>query len=105
MRLVDSSISSQAIPNQYIDLSGLISYIPHATTPSSILASYRQPYWQDVVSFLESEYSQQVCFPEKKNIFKALELTPVDDVRVVILGQDPYHTTGAAMGMAFAIPD
>jgi uracil-DNA glycosylase len=51
----------------------------------------------ELQDFINSEYSQKVCFPEQKNIFRAMEITGFDDIRVVILGQDPYHTPLAAM--------
>jgi uracil-DNA glycosylase len=43
--------------------------------------------------------------PEEKKIFHSLEITKFEDVKVVILGQDPYHTPGAAMGLSFSIPN
>jgi uracil-DNA glycosylase len=57
----------------------------------------QKPYFLELQDFINSEYSQQVCFPEQKNIFRAMEITGFDDIRVVILGQDPYHTPLAAM--------
>jgi uracil-DNA glycosylase len=61
-------------------------------------------YWQDLSVFLKCEYLQKECFPHFSDIFRAFEMTPFDQVKVVILGQDPYHTPGAAMGMSFSIP-
>lgn len=49
-------------------------------------------------------YDEKIIFPEKKNIFKALELTDFDDVKVVIVGQDPYHGEGEAHGLSFSVP-
>jgi uracil-DNA glycosylase len=46
---------------------------------------------------VKNEYAHTPCFPEGKNIFRAFDMTPFDTVKVVILGQDPYHTPGAAM--------
>ena len=66
-------------------------------------SEFEKPYWESLTSFIKSEYSQQICFPQEQNIFKAFELTHFDDVRVVIIGQDPYHTVGAAMGLAFSV--
>ncbi|MBC7503500.1 uracil-DNA glycosylase [Candidatus Gracilibacteria bacterium] len=71
----------------------------------ALTGEFQKSYWGVLTNFIESEYSQQICFPQETSIFKALELTPFDDVRVVILGQDPYHTAGAAMGLAFSIPE
>ncbi len=59
----------------------------------------------DLNNFVVSEYSTHLCFPKPNDIFRALQLTPLDDVRVVILGQDPYHGAGQADGLAFSIPN
>ena len=66
---------------------------------------FEQPYWQSLTAFVKAEYAAGPCCPAGKNIFRAFDLTPFDDVKVVILGQDPYHTTGAAMGFCFSVPD
>lgn len=52
---------------------------------------------------VEFEYSQTLCFPPKEMIFRALELTPFDEVQVVILGQDPYHNDFQANGLSFSV--
>lgn len=65
----------------------------------------QKPYWDKLMKFIERAYCQSICFPEIKNIFRAFEITPLDQVKVVILGQDPYHTPGAAMGLSFSIPN
>lgn len=70
-----------------------------------LTSEFSLDYWKDLSSFIEDEYINNVCFPVKASIFRALEITPFDSVRVVILGQDPYHTEGAAMGMCFSIPN
>ena len=66
---------------------------------------FEQPYWEALTSFVRAEYAAGQCCPAGKNIFRAFDLTPFDDVKVVILGQDPYHTPGAAMGFCFSVPD
>lgn len=66
---------------------------------------FEQPYWQSLTAFVKDEYAAGPCSPAGKDIFKAFDLTPFDDVKVVILGQDPYHTPGAAMGFCFSVPD
>ncbi len=72
----------------------------------SILSSELESlYFQNLQLFINSEYLQYNCFPEEKNIFRALAVTPFEDVKVVILGQDPYHTPGAAMWLSFSIPN
>ena len=70
----------------------------------ALTAEMNKPYFTDLLNFVDQQYSEGECFPAKKNIFKAFELTDLDQVRVIILGQDPYHTPGAAMGLSFSIP-
>ncbi len=58
-----------------------------------VLASeFDKPYWSELTAFIKSEYSQYDCFPLGKDIFRAFDMTPFESVKVVILGQDPYHT-------------
>ena len=66
---------------------------------------FEKPYWQELTSFVRWAYLRTRCFPEGKNIFRAFDMTPFDRVKVVILGQDPYHTPWAAMGLSFSVPD
>lgn len=54
-------------------------------------------------SFLEKEYSTNIIFPSEENIFRAFSLTSLDNVKVVIIGQDPYHGEGQANGLAFSV--
>lgn len=60
-------------------------------------------YYQNLMKFVEKEYVEKTCLPKKENIFNAFELTPLENVKVVILGQDPYPTDGVAMGLAFSV--
>lgn len=57
------------------------------------------------MNVIKSKYHENTCFPEYKNIFNALKLTPYNKVKVVILGQDPYHGTGEAHGLSFSVQD
>ncbi|GGB97204.1 uracil-DNA glycosylase [Pseudoduganella buxea] len=66
---------------------------------------FEQPYWTALTEFVRAEYASEHCCPPGKDIFRAFDLTPFDEVKVVILGQDPYHTPGAAMGFCFSVPD
>ena len=68
-------------------------------------AEFEQPWWASLAAFVKQEYAAGPCFPPGKDIFRAFDLAPFDQVKVVILGQDPYHTPGAAMGLCFSIPD
>ena len=71
----------------------------------SLLASEKeQPYFRQIMDFLEKERAAgKVIYPPKKDIFNAFKLTPFADVRVVILGQDPYHGPNQAHGLAFSV--
>ena len=64
-----------------------------------------QPYFAELVSFVRSEYASGPCYPPGGKIFNAFDTTPFDAVKVVILGQDPYHEPGQAMGLSFSVPD
>ncbi len=63
-------------------------------------------YMKDLKSFLKKEFDQKkVIYPDKKNYFKALDLVDLKNVKVVILGQDPYHGPGQAHGLCFSVQD
>jgi uracil-DNA glycosylase len=71
-----------------------------------LIDEFEKPYFKELVHFIKDEYASGTIFPQGKHIFRALNSCPVDDVRVVILGQDPYHTPDVANGLAFsANPD
>jgi len=64
----------------------------------------KKSYFKDILHFLEKEYvAQKNIYPAKSDIFNALKLTEFDHVKVVILGQDPYHNPGQAHGLAFSV--
>ena len=63
-----------------------------------------EPYFAELVEKLNIEY-KEVCYPPKDRIFNAFNLCPFDKVKVVILGQDPYHEQGQAMGLSFSVPE
>ncbi len=67
-------------------------------------AELEKPYMQKLLSFLSGERKKKkIIFPEENNVFKALELTSFENVKVVILGQDPYHNTNQAHGLSFSV--
>ncbi len=76
-----------------------------ASWKEQLREEFSKPYWESLTSFVRAEYAAGQCCPAGKNIFRAFDLTPFDEVKVVILGQDPYHTPGAAMGFCFSVPD
>ena len=69
----------------------------------ALAEEFNKDYYKELYFFIKKEYTEQVVYPESKNIFSALELTDIDDVRVVILGQDPYHEPGQAHGLCFSV--
>lgn len=69
-------------------------------------SEFDKPYFASLVRFLHNEKAEgRRIFPPGSQIFKAFELTPVGDVKVVILGQDPYHGPGQAHGLSFSVPE
>lgn len=66
---------------------------------------FEKSYFSSLINFVKQEYKEHTCYPKGKNIFKAFELTPFDQVKVVLLGQDPYHGEGQAMGLCFSVPN
>jgi len=64
---------------------------------------FEKPYFKDLMNFVENEYKTKTIYPYFPNIFNALKYTDYDDVKVVILGQDPYHGTGEAHGLSFSV--
>lgn len=63
----------------------------------------KKEYYKALHDFIDNAYQEDIIFPERKNIFAALRYTPYENVKVVILGQDPYHGLGEAHGMAFSV--
>lgn len=73
---------------------------------AALAGEFEKPYFESLVRFLHQEKaSGKVIYPPGSLIFRAFELTPVSAVKVVILGQDPYHNPGEAMGLSFSVPD
>ncbi len=66
---------------------------------------FEKPYFVDLAGFVKSEYATQKIYPPGKQIFNAFDKCPFDKVKVVILGQDPYHGHGQAHGLCFSVPD
>ena len=73
---------------------------------SAIGGEFRKPYYKKLYDFVKEEYSTRVIYPPADDIFNALHLTPLKAVKVVILGQDPYHNEHQAHGLSFSVlPD
>jgi len=70
----------------------------------ALAAEFEQPYFAALTTFVRGAYAAGRCYPPAKLIFNAFEQTPIDKVKAVILGQDPYHEEGQAQGLAFYVP-
>lgn len=66
---------------------------------------FSSPEYLALREFLKSEYSKYTVYPSMYDIFNSMKITPFDKVKVVLLGQDPYHNEGQAMGLSFSVPD
>ena len=64
---------------------------------------YQKDYFKKLVENVRIEYSKKTCFPKADEVFKAFKLTDYDNIKIVILGQDPYHGTGEAEGLSFSV--
>lgn len=68
-------------------------------------AEFEKPYFSMLTDFVRHEYTTTTCYPPGSLIFNAFNLCPFDRVKVVIIGQDPYHETGQAQGLSFSVPE
>lgn len=75
-----------------------------ASWEEHLRSEIRKPYFAELVEKLNSEYENEVCYPSKKLIFNAFNLCPFNNVKVVILGQDPYYRKEQATGLSFSVP-
>lgn len=71
----------------------------------ALAAEFHKDYYRELYKFIRQEYASKTIYPPSDKLFTALHLTPLESVRVVILGQDPYHEPGQAMGMSFSVPE
>lgn len=70
-----------------------------------IKSEMKKDYFVNLTHFIEKEYKTQTIYPPKEQLFEALKLTPYEDVKVVILGQDPYHQKGQSHGLSFSVKE
>ncbi|MBR2530707.1 MAG: uracil-DNA glycosylase [Lachnospiraceae bacterium] len=64
---------------------------------------FSKPYYAKLYRFVNDEYKNAVIYPKKQDVFRAYEITPINKVKVLILGQDPYHEPGQAHGLCFSV--
>lgn len=77
----------------------------HESWKKELMPQFDQPYWQDLTAFVREEYQTKKVYPPGPNIFRAFDLCPFDKVKVVIVGQDPYHGIKQANGLSFSVND
>ncbi|CAM1339838.1 uracil-DNA glycosylase [Tenacibaculum aestuarii] len=68
-------------------------------------SEFEKPYFENLTSFVKNEYSKHTCYPKGTDVFAAFDFCDLDDLKVVILGQDPYHGEGQANGLCFSVHD
>lgn len=71
----------------------------------ALAGEFSKPYWQELTAKVRDQYKTKTVFPPAGNIFQAFNLCPLDQVKVVIVGQDPYHGMGQANGLSFSVND
>ncbi len=69
----------------------------------SLKPEFNKPYYKDLYNFVKDEYSRAVIYPPSDEIFNAFHLTPLSEVKVLVLGQDPYHNPNQAHGLSFSV--
>lgn len=77
----------------------------HSSWQDRLSNEFEKPYFQQLISFVKREYTTKTCFPKGTQIFAAFDHCPFDKVKVVIIGQDPYHGFGQANGLCFSVND
>jgi uracil-DNA glycosylase len=75
------------------------------TWKKALHEEFEKPYFKELTEFVKAEYKKTTIYPHPKHIFRAFELTPFDEVKVVILGQDPYHGPKQAHGLSFSVTE
>ena len=77
----------------------------HESWKSQLQSEFDKPYFEKLINFVKTEYANNTCYPPGKKIFSAFEQCHFDQVKVVIIGQDPYHGQGQAHGLCFSVND
>ncbi len=77
----------------------------HPSWNNALSEEFDKSYFTDLVAFVKSEYAIKRCFPKGSQIFSAFDWCPFDEVKVVVIGQDPYHGLGQANGLCFSVND
>lgn len=77
----------------------------HSSWKPILNEEFQKPYFSELISFVKSEYTTKVCYPKGNQIFSAFDHCHFDEVKVVIIGQDPYHGPNQANGLCFSVND
>lgn len=77
----------------------------HDSWKPYLQSEFNKPYFKNLSNFITTEYKNKTCFPPKNQIFNAFNYCHFEDVKVVIIGQDPYHGLGQAHGLSFSVND
>ena len=77
----------------------------HSSWKAHLNNEFDKPYFKGLINFVDQEYASNQCFPPEDNIFSAFDLCSFGDLKVVIIGQDPYHGDGQANGLCFSVAD
>ena len=75
------------------------------TWKKALSGEFSKPYFTQLINFVKAEYRQYICHPKGEAIFAAFDSCPLDQLKVVIIGQDPYHGAGQANGLCFSVYD
>lgn len=76
-----------------------------ASWQKHLQSEFEKPYFEQLTKFVAQEYASSICYPKQDHIFEAFNLCPFEAVKVVIIGQDPYHGEGQANGLCFSVND
>ena len=77
----------------------------HDSWKKVLQAEFEKPYFEALTQFVKQQYTENTCYPKGKEIFAAFDHCPLNQVKVVIIGQDPYHGVGQANGLCFSVHD
>ena len=99
---MNDNLSLQGIKRTYLNL---MDVKIDESWKQHIGAEFDKPYFAALTAFVRDEYSRGTCYPPGRLIFNAFNLCPFDKVKVVIIGQDPYHEPGQAQGLCFSVND
>ncbi|KAK9868074.1 hypothetical protein WJX84_007021 [Apatococcus fuscideae] len=99
-----ASVATPAAEPKPVPQGPLIDLLTEPSWRAALRNELAKPSFTQLQDFLSSEWRTQQIFPPKDSIFRAMNSCPLSDVRVVIIGQDPYHNDGQAMGLSFSVP-